>query len=79
MFYSHYSGDDWRDYSSFCWKSAHDFAGFIRAKFVDPEQKRIEKEDNGKRNVIEGTYGVGKRKYNIGLLKTILDDTSKLA
>lgn len=44
---------------------------------VDSEEKRIAREDSGERNIIEGTYGVAKRKYGLNLLKTKLEDTTK--
>lgn len=48
-----------------------------KPKFVDPEVKRIEREDSGERNAVEGTYGVGKRKYSLDLIKSKLEDTAK--
>jgi hypothetical protein len=46
-------------------------------KHVDPDDKRIAKEDSGERNAVEGTYGVTKRRYGLNLLKTKLEDTTK--
>lgn len=48
-----------------------------KPKTVDPEQKRIQRGDNGERNAIEGSYGVAKRKFGLGLIKTKLEATSK--
>jgi len=41
------------------------------------EQKKIEKLDAGKRNGVESSYGVTKRKYGLGLIKSKLEETSK--
>lgn len=46
-------------------------------KNIDPKEKRIAREDSSERNIIEGTYGVTKRKYGLNLLKTKLEDTTK--
>lgn len=48
-----------------------------KPKVVDPEAKRIERADNGERNAIEGTYGIGKRKFGLDLIKSKLEDTAK--
>ncbi|QSX09266.1 IS5 family transposase [Alkalibacter rhizosphaerae] len=48
-----------------------------KPKVVSPEVKKIQKADNGERNAVEGSYGVGKRKYGLGLIKTKLEDTTK--
>jgi len=48
-----------------------------KPKYVDPEVKRIQKEDSGERNAVEGTYGVAKRKYNLDLIKSKREDTAK--
>ena len=48
-----------------------------KPKVVPPEVKKIQKADNGERNAVEGSYGVGKRKYGLGLIKTKLEDTTK--
>lgn len=46
-------------------------------KHIDPKEKHIAKEDSGERNIVEGTYGVAKRKYGLDLLRTKLEDTTK--
>jgi hypothetical protein len=48
-----------------------------KPKVVDPEQKKIERADNGERNEVEGSYGVAKRKFGLNLIKTKLEETSK--
>jgi hypothetical protein len=48
-----------------------------KPKVVDPEIKKIERTDNGERNAVEGSYGVGKRKYGLDLIKAKLEDTAK--
>lgn len=41
------------------------------------EQKKIEKQDHGERNAIEGKFGEGKRVYGLGLIKARLKATSE--
>lgn len=41
------------------------------------EQKKIEKQDHGERNAIEGKFGEGKRAYGLGLIQTRLQTTSQ--
>jgi len=48
-----------------------------KPKVLDPEIKKIERTDNGERNAVEGSYGVGKRKYGLDLIKAKLEDTAK--
>jgi hypothetical protein len=46
---------------------------------VSAEVKQVERADNGDRNAIEGSYGVAKRKYGLGLIRTKLENTTKSA
>ncbi len=41
------------------------------------EQKKVEKQDHGERNAIEGKFGEGKRAYGLGLIQTRLQATSE--
>lgn len=41
------------------------------------EQKKVEKQDHGERNAIEGKFGEGKRVYGLGLIKARLQTTSE--
>lgn len=41
------------------------------------EQKRLEREESGERNAIEGKFGEGKRRFSLGLVMTKLQETSK--
>ncbi|GEN85156.1 hypothetical protein SLU01_34680 [Sporosarcina luteola] len=41
------------------------------------EQKKVEKQDHGERNAIEGKFGEGKRVYGLGLIKARLQVTSE--
>ncbi|GKV68544.1 hypothetical protein NCCP2716_10420 [Sporosarcina sp. NCCP-2716] len=41
------------------------------------EQKKVEKQDHGERNAIEGKFGEGKRTYELGLIQTRLQATSE--
>lgn len=41
------------------------------------EQKKVEKQDHGERNAIEGKLGEGKRVYGLGLIKARLQVTSE--
>lgn len=50
-----------------------------KPKVVNPETKKIERADNGERNAVEGSYGVGKRKYGLDLIKAKLENTAKSA
>ncbi|AWW25934.1 hypothetical protein DOZ58_04300 [Acetobacterium sp. KB-1] len=50
-----------------------------KPKVVSSEVKQVERADNGERNTIEGSYGVTKRKYGFGLVRTKLEDTTKSA
>ena len=44
---------------------------------VQAEQKKVEKQDHGERNAIEGKFGEGKRVYGLGLIRTRLQTTSE--
>ncbi|BAQ08789.1 transposase IS4 family protein [Bacillus sp. OxB-1] len=44
---------------------------------VRAEQKKLEKQDHGERNAIEGKFGEGKRAYGLGLIRTRLQTTSE--
>ncbi|MFD1675135.1 IS5 family transposase [Alicyclobacillus fodiniaquatilis] len=46
-------------------------------KQMDPNQKKIERQDMGKRNAVEGKFGEGKRIYGLGLIRTRLRETSE--
>jgi hypothetical protein len=48
-----------------------------KPKVVDPEVKKIERADNGECNAVEGSYGVGKRKYGLDLIKAKLEVIAK--
>ncbi len=41
------------------------------------EQKRLECEEAGERNAIEGKFGEGKRRYGLGRVTTRLKETSE--
>jgi len=43
------------------------------------EQCRIEREESGERSAIEGTFGVGKRRYTLGCVMTRLQHTSEVS
>lgn len=43
------------------------------------EQKRIEKQESGERNVVEGKFGEGKRFYSLGRVMTRLKNTSEVS
>jgi hypothetical protein len=45
---------------------------------IEAEKKQLY-EDSCLRNAVEGSYGVGKRKYGLGLIMTKLHDTTKTA
>jgi hypothetical protein len=45
-------------------------------KAVYEEQKRLEQQEAGERNAIEGKFGEGKRRYGLGCVMTRLDETS---
>ncbi len=45
-------------------------------KSVYEEQKRLERQEAGERNAIEGKFGEGKRRYGPGCVMTRLDETS---
>ncbi|GKV65538.1 MULTISPECIES: IS5 family transposase [unclassified Sporosarcina] len=42
------------------------------------EQKKVEKQDHGERNAIEGKFGEGKGVYGLGLIQTRLQTTSEM-
>ena len=46
-------------------------------KQVDREQKKMEQQDMGERNAVEGKFGEGKRIYGLGLIRTRLRQTSE--
>lgn len=41
------------------------------------EQKKLERQDSGIRNAVEGNFGEGKRIYGLGRIMTRLKETSK--
>ena len=43
------------------------------------EQLRMEREESGERSVIEGTFGVGKRRYTLSCIMTRLKHTSEVS
>ena len=43
------------------------------------EQKRLERQEAGERNAIEGKFGEGKRRYGLGCVMTRLDETSNMS
>ena len=46
-------------------------------KMLYDEQRRLEHEEAGERNAIEGKFGEGKRRFSLGLVKTKLKATSE--
>ncbi|WP_251672118.1 MULTISPECIES: IS5 family transposase, partial [unclassified Sporosarcina] len=46
-------------------------------RHVRTEQKKLEKQDHGERNAIEGKFGEGKRVYGLGLIRARLQTTSE--
>ncbi|WAH37291.1 IS5 family transposase [Alicyclobacillus dauci] len=46
-------------------------------KQTDPEQKKMERQDMGERNAVEGKFGEGKRIYGLGLIRARLRQTSE--
>lgn len=46
-------------------------------KQVDPDQKKMEQQDMGERNAVEGKFGEGKRIYGLGLIRAHLRQTSE--
>ncbi|WP_373484907.1 transposase [Acetobacterium malicum] len=48
-----------------------------KLKVVSPEVKQVECADNIDLNAIEGSYGVGKRKYGLDHIRTKLENTTK--
>jgi hypothetical protein len=43
------------------------------------EQKRLEKQESGERNAVEGKFGEGKRFYSLGRVMTRLKNTSEVS
>lgn len=46
-------------------------------KQTDPEQKKLERQDMGERNAVEGKFGEAKRIYGLGLIRARLRQTSE--
>jgi hypothetical protein len=46
-------------------------------KHVNPEQKKLERQDMGERNAVEGKFGEAKRGYRLGLIRARLRQTSE--
>ncbi|GMA60041.1 hypothetical protein GCM10025859_04810 [Alicyclobacillus fastidiosus] len=47
------------------------------SKQPDPGQKKLERQDMGERNAVEGKFGEGKRIYGLGLIRARLRQTSE--
>jgi IS5 family transposase len=46
-------------------------------KHLDPEEQKLERQDMGERNAVEGKFGEGKRNYGLGFIRTRLKQTSE--
>ena len=46
-------------------------------KALDDEHRRLEREESGERNAIEGKFGEGKRRFSLGRVMTKLQATSE--
>ena len=50
-----------------------------KGRAIYREQQRLEREESGERSAIECEFGVGKRRYSLGLIMTRLKHTSEVA
>jgi len=48
-----------------------------KSKVVEKAKRQLEYLDSGIRNGVESTYGVGKRKYGLNLIKAKLKETAE--
>jgi transposase, IS5 family len=46
-------------------------------KHLDPEERKLERQDMGERNAVEGKFGEAKRNYGLGLIRARLRQTSE--
>ena len=46
-------------------------------KHVDPDEQKLERQDMGERNAVEGKFGEAKRNYGLGLIRARLRQTSE--
>ena len=47
-------------------------------KHLDPEERKLERQDMGERNAVEGKFGEAKQNYGLGLIRARLRQTSEI-